>query len=73
MARTKKIARAIDEVEVAAGEVSFDFKVSRVTPKDLEDYAKYKWFSRGAARHCEGESVPQTHADEVVFYMSFLC
>jgi hypothetical protein len=73
MARTKKIARAIDEAEVAAGEVSFDFMVLRVTPMDLEDYAKYKWFSRGAARHCEGESVPQTHVDEVVVYMSFLC
>jgi hypothetical protein len=44
MARMKKIARAIDEAEVAANEVSFDFKVSRVTPKDLEDYEKYKWF-----------------------------
>jgi hypothetical protein len=38
--------------------VSFDFGVSRVTPKDLEDYAKHKWFLKGAARHCDREAVP---------------
>jgi hypothetical protein len=43
-------------VEVATGEVSFVFGVSRVTPKDLEGYANYKWFPRGVASHCEGDS-----------------
>jgi hypothetical protein len=39
--------RVVDEAEAAAGKVSFDFWVSRVTPKDLEDYAKYRWFLKG--------------------------
>jgi hypothetical protein len=45
-----------------------------VTPKDLEDYAKYRWFPKGAARHCEGEAVPRPRDDEVgVFKEFFLC
>jgi hypothetical protein len=45
--------------------------VSRVTPKDLEDYAKYRWFPKGAARHCEGEAVPQPRDDEVGVFKEF--
>jgi hypothetical protein len=47
MAGMKQTMRAVDEAEAAAGKVSFDFWVSRVTPKDLEDYAKYRWFLKG--------------------------
>lgn len=70
MAHTKQTARAID-MGVSDGDLSYDFGLSRVTPKDLEEYAKLKWFLRSAARHCEGEIKSEPHEDEVIVFKEF--
>lgn len=75
MARTKQTAKVVDEADVAdfgsdAG-LSFDFGLSRITSRDLDSFAKYKWFARDAARPSEGETVPKPHDDEVVVFKEF--
>lgn len=73
MARTKQTARLVEGSEsVFKPEVeSFDFRASPVTKKDLETYAKRKWFVAGEARPYGSETVPQPRDDEVVVFREF--
>jgi len=73
MARTKQTARLVEGSEsVFKAEVeSFDFGASPVTKKDLETYAKRKWFVAGEARPSGSETVPQPRDDEVVVFLEF--
>ena len=73
MARTKQTARLVEGSEsVFKPEVeSFDFGASPVTKKDLETYAKRKWFVAGEARPYGSETVPQPRDDEVVVFREF--
>ena len=75
MARVKKTTKLIDSSEAVDSSsdvvVSFEFGLSRVTLRELDELAKLGWFSRDLARPSEGEVVPDPREDEVVVFMKF--
>lgn len=62
MACVKKTATLVEDDGAlgssAGGAVSFEFGPSQVTEKDLDFFAKCKWFNRSDARVVEREMVP---------------
>lgn len=75
MARVKKTARPVDRSEAVDSSsnatVSFDFGLSRVTLKQLDEFTKMGWFPHDLARPSEGEVIPDPRDNEVVIYKEF--
>jgi hypothetical protein len=75
MAHVKKTARPVDRSEAIDSSsdvaVSFDFGLSRVTLKQLDEFTKMGWFPHDLARPSKREVILDPHDNEVVVYKEF--